>query len=290
MAAMAAATMTMAMSTTQIARLTHTNFTQNGAVLRLAGPIVSISCTFRSTATRRLNCSPLDSLTATFEDSESESATESSPSGIAAPQSSPSELAAEEQDLQQEGNKLYIGNLPWSYTSSQLAEAIQQHGDVEVVEVVYDAEQNRSRGFAFITMASIDDARAVITALDGKELGGRVLKVNFPRLSTRNPRVSRPAGTRGWPGNMNKLFVSNFPWSCDDEALTVLFSGYGTVLDAKVVYDKETGRSRGYAFVTLSSAEEVNAALESLNGADYGGRELKVVLVHEKKPSSSPQE
>ena len=73
--------------------------------------------------------------------------------------------------------KLYIGNLPFSSTEAELKEAFEQHGTVESINVITDRETGRPRGFAFIEMddAGADAARQ---ALDGKDLGGRNIRVD----------------------------------------------------------------------------------------------------------------
>jgi RNA recognition motif-containing protein len=73
--------------------------------------------------------------------------------------------------------KLYIGNLPFSTTEADLREAFEQHGTVESINVITDRETGRPRGFAFIEM---DDAGATAArgALDGKDLGGRNIRVD----------------------------------------------------------------------------------------------------------------
>lgn len=64
----------------------------------------------------------------------------------------------------------------------------------------------------------------------------------------------------------NRVYVGNLAWSVDQQQLETLFSEQGKVVDAKVVYDRDSGRSRGFGFVTYSSAQEVNDAIESLDG------------------------
>ena len=64
----------------------------------------------------------------------------------------------------------------------------------------------------------------------------------------------------------NQVYVENIPWNVDNLALQDLFSEQGQVLEAKVVYDRESGRSRGFGFVTYNTADEANSAIESLNG------------------------
>jgi nucleolin len=67
-------------------------------------------------------------------------------------------------------------------------------------------------------------------------------------------------------GSSNRVHVGNLAWGVDDLALENLFSEQGKVVEARVVYDRESGRSRGFGFVTYNSSEEVNNAIESLNG------------------------
>ncbi|MEW5208182.1 RNA recognition motif domain-containing protein, partial [Bacillus cereus] len=67
-------------------------------------------------------------------------------------------------------------------------------------------------------------------------------------------------------------------------ALENLFREQGRVLEAKVVYDRESGRSRGFGFVTYSSSEEVNNAISSLNGVDLDGRDIRVTMAEARPP------
>ncbi len=73
-----------------------------------------------------------------------------------------------------------------------------------------------------------------------------------------------------------ELYVGNLPWSINDEGLTQLFGAHGKVERAKVVMDRDTGRSRGFGFVTMTNANEGTAAINALNGADCDGRALRV--------------
>jgi RNA recognition motif-containing protein len=72
------------------------------------------------------------------------------------------------------------------------------------------------------------------------------------------------------------IYVGNLPFSFDDNALSNLFSEYGSVDSAKVIVDRETGRSRGFGFVEMPNDEEARKALESLNGKEVDGRALTV--------------
>lgn len=76
--------------------------------------------------------------------------------------------------------------------------------------------------------------------------------------------------------NPKKLFVGSLPWAVDDAKLTQIFAQAGNVVSAQVVKDRETGRSRGFGFVEMSTEEEAQAAVNNLNGTDVEGRKIVV--------------
>lgn len=82
---------------------------------------------------------------------------------------------------------------------------------------------------------------------------------------------------------MKKLYVGNLPFSTDDQSLRQLFETKGAVSSAQVVIDRETGRSRGFGFVEMSNDNEATEAVNSLNGADFGGR---AIVVNEARPKT----
>lgn len=74
--------------------------------------------------------------------------------------------------------KLYVGNLPFSATEDELRSMFEEHGAVASVNVITDRETGRARGFAFVEMNEAGDADKAMQALDGKDMGGRSLRVN----------------------------------------------------------------------------------------------------------------
>ncbi|AKM82521.1 TPA: RNA-binding protein [Candidatus Berkelbacteria bacterium] len=74
----------------------------------------------------------------------------------------------------------------------------------------------------------------------------------------------------------NKLYVGNLPYSTNDEGLGQLFAEFGEVVEAKVITDKFSGRSKGFGFVTLKDEEAANKAVEAMNGKEIEGRPLTV--------------
>jgi len=73
-----------------------------------------------------------------------------------------------------------------------------------------------------------------------------------------------------------KLYVGNLPYSITDESLAHAFSEYGTVQSAKIIMDRDSGRSKGFAFVEMSTKEEATQSISQLNGAQLDGRAINV--------------
>lgn len=73
-----------------------------------------------------------------------------------------------------------------------------------------------------------------------------------------------------------KMYVGNLPFKATAQEITDLFSQYGAVTDVFLPVDRDTGRPRGFAFVSMDTPEAMNAAIEGLNGKDFGGRNLAI--------------
>ncbi len=93
------------------------------------------------------------------------------------------------------GKKLYIGNLSYDVSSSDLETMLSEHGTVLSAEVIMDRSTGRSKGFGFVEMDSDDDAQSAINALNGQDHGGRALTVNEAK-----PRAPRTGGGGGYGG------------------------------------------------------------------------------------------
>ena len=73
-----------------------------------------------------------------------------------------------------------------------------------------------------------------------------------------------------------RCFVGGLAWATDDRSLEAAFSTYGEILDSKIINDRETGRSRGFGFVTFSSEQSMRDAIEGMNGKELDGRNITV--------------
>ena len=85
---------------------------------------------------------------------------------------------------------------------------------------------------------------------------------------------------------MKKLFVGSLSWNVNDADLSDAFSRFGTITEAKVITDRDSGRSRGFGFVTFESDEAADAAMTEMNGEKLDGREITVNEAREKRRDS----
>jgi RNA recognition motif-containing protein len=93
------------------------------------------------------------------------------------------------------GKKLYVGNLGYGVTDSDLTKMFEAHGTVESAQIIMDRDTGRSKGFGFVEMKTDQEAQAAITALNGQDNGGRALTVNEAR-----PRAEGGRGGSGGRG------------------------------------------------------------------------------------------
>ena len=82
----------------------------------------------------------------------------------------------------------------------------------------------------------------------------------------------------------NKLFVGSLSWGTTDDGLRAAFEAFGAVDDAKVITDRDTGRSRGFGFVTFGNAADAERAREEMDGAQLDGRSINVSEARERAP------
>ncbi len=98
------------------------------------------------------------------------------------------------------GNKLYVGNLPYSFRDDDLQQAFSQHGSVTSAKVMMERDTGRSKGFGFVEMGSDAEAQTAINAMNGQQFGGRGLVVNEARPMEPRPPRSGGGGFGGGSG------------------------------------------------------------------------------------------
>ncbi|XP_027357515.1 28 kDa ribonucleoprotein, chloroplastic-like [Abrus precatorius] len=180
-----------------------------------------------------------------------------------------------------EDAKLYVGNLPYDVDSQKLAMLFEQAGTVEIAEVIYNRETDQSRGFGFVTMSTVEEAEKAAEKFNRYDYDGRLLTVN--KASPRGSRPERPPRTFE---PSFAIYVGNLPWNVDNSQLEQIFSDHGKVLNARIVYDRDSGRSRGFGFVTMSDEKEMNDAVAALDGQNLDGRAIKVSVAEKPRRGS----
>jgi RNA recognition motif-containing protein len=93
-----------------------------------------------------------------------------------------------------------------------------------------------------------------------------------------------PGPENEWEAMSKKLFVGGLSWGTTDESLREAFERFGPVTEAKVITDRDTGRSRGFGFVTFAEAGAADAAISDMDGQSLDGREIRVNEAHERGP------
>lgn len=107
------------------------------------------------------------------------------------------------------------------------------------------------------------------------------MNVSAARSNTFGDRPPRePREPRNYDFDSRKVYFGNLSWNMGDGDLSDICAEYGNVEDAKVITDRETGRSRGFGFITMSTAEEAQAAVAALDGQEVDGRIARVNIAN----------
>ncbi|KAM1079196.1 hypothetical protein ACFX2B_013787 [Malus domestica] len=183
--------------------------------------------------------------------------------------------------------RLYVGNLPYNLTSTQLAEVFGEAGTVVFSEIIYDRVTDRSRGFGFVAMSTVEEAQDAIRMFDGSQVGGRTVKVNFPEVPRGGEREmlgpNRPrAGFKVYIDSPHKVYAGNLSWGLTSQGLKDAFEDQPGLLGAKVIYERVSGRSRGFGFVTFETNEAAESAVAAMNGVEVDGRPLRLNMAAER--------
>ncbi|RCV28742.1 hypothetical protein SETIT_5G427300v2 [Setaria italica] len=106
-------------------------------------------------------------------------------------------------------------------------------------------------------------------------------------LTSGAPASSAPALFNAARLMSTKLFVGGLSWGTDDQTLRQAFSTFGEVTEARIITDRETGRSRGFGFVNFSNSDEAKEAVSSMDGQELDGRSVRVNFANERPPAGN---
>ncbi|KAL8539915.1 hypothetical protein ACS0TY_001501 [Phlomoides rotata] len=200
-----------------------------------------------------------------------------------------------EGDEEEEGNpgntnskkKLFVLNLPWSFSVADIKNVFSECGSVADVEIIKQ-KNGKSRGFAFVTMSSGEEAQLAIEKFDSYELAGRIIRVQFAK-KFKKPARTIPEGSPPASGETrHKLFVTNLAWKVRSSNLREFFSSGFNPVSVRVVFGGTVRKSAGYGFVSFGTKEEAESAISALDGKELLGRPVQLRF-SENKPAAKQE-
>ncbi|KAL7262195.1 hypothetical protein ACSBR1_000550 [Camellia fascicularis] len=159
---------------------------------------------------------------------------------------------------------LYVGDLDFSVTDSQLYDLFNQVGQVVSVRVCRDLSTRRSLGYGYVNYSNPQDAARAMDVLNFTPLNGKPIRIMY---SHRDPSIRR-SGTAN-------IFIKNLDKAIDNKALHDTFSSFGNILSCKIATDP-SGQSKGYGFVQFDNEEAAQNAIDKLNGMLINDKQVYV--------------
>ncbi len=176
-----------------------------------------------------------------------------------------------------------MGNLGWKVDDKLLYEEFQTCTGIVSARVITDREQQRSRGFGYVDFETPEQAKAAFDKMQGYYLEGRELKLDFSNgRKSNNDNTGSPAANRASKyGDVvspesDTLFVGNLSFDVDEDTVSEFFNSVCSVKSLRLPTDQESGRPKGFGYVSFYSLEEAKKAFESLNGQSLAGRNLRL--------------
>ncbi|CAH2061378.1 unnamed protein product, partial [Thlaspi arvense] len=159
---------------------------------------------------------------------------------------------------------LYVGDLDFNVTDSQLYDYFTEVCQVVSVRVCRDAATNTSLGYGYVNYSNGDDAEKAMQKLNYSYINGKMIRITY---STRDSSARR--------SGIGNLFVKNLDKSVDNRTLHETFSGCGNIVSCKIATD-HMGQSKGYGFVQFESEDSAKTAIEKLNGKVLNDKQIFV--------------
>lgn len=172
-------------------------------------------------------------------------------------------------------NSLYVGNLDSSRVTEQMLVDIFKNGLPHMKEKVLTAKmfipQDGTDAYCFVTFADHDSAMAGLSFLNGREVFGKKVKVNWASSGTQ----SKPQGAQKYIGSCSSIFVGDLDPDVNEDTLRKAFDPCGDIVSVRVVKDAVTNQSKGYGFVSFKSKIDAEHAMTKMQGATLGGKAIR---------------
>jgi len=180
---------------------------------------------------------------------------------------------------------IYVNNLHEGVSDEKLTELFTAFGNIKSAVIMKD-DADKSKGFAFINYETSEEAQKAVDAMNGKDIDGKTIFVGRAQKKAERESELRQKFEVMKMEHMAKyqgvnLYVKNLDDDFDDQKLIQVFTPFGTITSARVMYDADK-RSKGFGFVCYSAAEEAQKAVAETNGKIVGTKPLYVALAQRK--------
>eukprot|EP00339_Tiarina_fusa_P013961 CAMPEP_0117059360 /NCGR_PEP_ID=MMETSP0472-20121206/41228_1 /TAXON_ID=693140 ORGANISM="Tiarina fusus, Strain LIS" /NCGR_SAMPLE_ID=MMETSP0472 /ASSEMBLY_ACC=CAM_ASM_000603 /LENGTH=413 /DNA_ID=CAMNT_0004777027 /DNA_START=84 /DNA_END=1325 /DNA_ORIENTATION=+ len=178
-----------------------------------------------------------------------------------------------------DAKSLYVGNLNTKVNDALLWEVFTTAGAVESCKIIKD-KFGESAGYGFVDFYAHDAAEKALQNINGKTIYDKEIKVNWAAHSTGKEETSNSS-------NHFNIFVGDLSPDINDESLYKAFQAFGSISDARVMWDQTTGRSRGYGFVAFREKPDAERAMTEMNGVWLGNRAIRCNWANQKVNSGN---
>lgn len=175
---------------------------------------------------------------------------------------------------------LYVGGIDNSVSEESLTELISSTAQVQLVKILNDKNKS-GYNYAFVEFPNEEEALIALEKLNGTSLNDSHLRINYAYQSATFNTVHNSEEPTF------NIFVGDLSPDVDDEALHNAFSQFRSLKQAHVMWDMQTSRSRGYGFVTFGSADDAEAALDTMHGKIINGRSIRCNWASHKQNQNS---
>ncbi|KAI8809419.1 hypothetical protein BJ742DRAFT_236461 [Cladochytrium replicatum] len=174
--------------------------------------------------------------------------------------------------------KLYVGNLDIRCTEVILHQLFAVMGEIASVKIVHDKNPpNSGYCYGFVEYKDRASAEAAVVKMNGKKVLSGEIRVNWAHPSS---------ASKEDVSNHFHIFVGDLSPEVNDQNLAKAFSAFGSMSDARVMWDSHTGKSRGYGFVAFRERSDADQAIQTMNGEWLGSRPIRVNWANQKSTAS----
>jgi len=170
----------------------------------------------------------------------------------------------------------YVGNLHAFINETVLQDVFSMLAPVTEAKVIKDRQSGLSAGYGFVKLVDHNNAETAMNALNGAVLYGQEIRVNWAFQSNHRDDNS----------GQSHIFVGDLSNEVTDQVLYSTFAAIGECTDARVMWDHNTGRSKGYGFVSFKSADDAEHSIQKMNGEILGGRRIRCGWAQHKNESN----